>query len=101
MGVAMDSIDSNDDLELIAALIDGRLSGEERARAMKLLADSDEALELFASTLRHESATPDVSVVPITRARRWRQWKTMVPLAAAAGLAIVVVPKVVGRGPQA
>ena len=97
----MDSIDSNNDLELIAALIDGRLSGEDRARAMKLLADSDEALELFASTLRHQHETPDVSVVPITRARRWPQWKTLVPLAAAAGIAIVVVPKLTGRGAQA
>lgn len=98
----MDSIDSNNDLELIAALIDGRLSGEERARAMKLLADSDEALELFANTLQHQQATPEVSVVvPITKARRWRQWKTIVPLAAAAGLAIVAVPKLTGRGTQA
>ena len=61
----MDSIDSSQDLELIAAFIDGRLSAEERARAMKLLADSDEALELFASALRHQADAPDVKVVPI------------------------------------
>ena len=95
----MDPIESNVDLELIAALIDGRLSGEERARAVKLLADSDDALEIFASSLRREQETPDVKVVPITTARRWRQWKLMVPIAAAAVLAIL--PTLVSRGPQA
>jgi hypothetical protein len=95
----MDPIDSNLDLELIAAFIDGRLSGEERARAVKLLADSDEALELFASTLRQQQDTADVKVVPIATARRWRQWKVIVPLAAAAVLAIL--PTLVGRGAQA
>ena len=103
----MNSIDSNVDLELIAAFIDGRLSGEERTRAVKLLADSDEALELFASTLRQQQQdAADVKVVPIATARswrqtarRWRQWKVMVPVAAAAVLAIL--PTLVGRGPQA
>jgi hypothetical protein len=95
----MDPTDSNLDLELIAALIDGRLSGEERARAVKLLADSDEALELFASTLRQQQDAADVKVVPIATARRWRQWKVMVPVAAAAVLAIL--PTLVGRGAQA
>lgn len=94
----MDPIDSNLDLELIAAFIDGRLSREERAGAVKLLADSDEALELFASTLRQQREAADVKVVPITTARRWRQWKVMVPVAAAAVLAIL--PTLVSRGPQ-
>jgi len=95
----MDPIDSNLDLELIAAFIDGRLSGEERSRAVKLLADSDEALELFATTLRQQQDASDVKVVPIATARRWRQWKVMVPVAAAAVLAIL--PTLVGRGSQA
>ncbi len=99
--LGMDSTHSDADLELIAALLDGRLSGEERARAVKLLADSDEALELFANTLRDQPAVPDVKVVPITTARRWRQWRVIVPIAAAAMLAIVVVPKLTGRGAQA
>ena len=93
----MDSIDSSQNLELIAAFIDGRLSAEERARAMKLLADSDEALELFASALRHQADTPDVKVIPIATARRWRQWRVIAPVAAAAVLAIVVVPTLVRR----
>jgi hypothetical protein len=93
----MDSISTNVDLELLAALIDGRLSGEERARALKLLANSDEALELYAQTLQH---TAGAQIVPITSARRWRQWKVMVPMAAAAALAIVMVPRLIGRGGQ-
>ncbi|MEP6495678.1 MAG: hypothetical protein ABJF01_23545 [bacterium] len=104
----MDPTDSNADLELIAALLDGRLSGEERTRAVKLLADSDEARELFASslrdvrdvpTVRDQQATPDVKVVPIA-ARRRVQWRVLVPLAAAAVLTIVVVPKLTNRGAQ-
>ena len=93
----MDPIDTNVDLELIAAFIDGRLSGEERARAVKMLADSDEALELFASTMR-ERQTSDVKVVPIATARRWRQWKVVLPVAAAAAIAVVMVPRMSGPG---
>jgi len=96
----MDSTDSKVDLELMAAFIDGRLSGEERARAVKLVADSDEALELFAHAVRGLN-TPAVQVVPITTARRWRQWKVLVPVAAAAVLAIVMVPRLVGPSGRA
>jgi len=97
----MDSIDGNVDLELVAAFIDGRLSGEERARAVKLLADSDEALELFANTLRQQHDAPDAKVLPITTARRWRQWKVIVPVAAAAAAVLAILPTLVSRGPQA
>jgi len=61
----MDPIDTNLDLELLAALADGRLSGEERARAVRMLADSDEALELFANTVREQQVS-EVTVIPIT-----------------------------------
>lgn len=101
----MDSIKTNVDLELLAAFIDGRLSGEERARAVKLLADSDEALELFANALLDRPPSDlspdlesDVKVVPIATARRWRQWKVVLPVAAAAALAIVMVPRIGGPG---
>jgi hypothetical protein len=93
----MDSMDTNADLELLAALIDGRLSGEERARAVKLLADSDEALELFANAMRDQRAQAP-KVVPISTARRWLQWKVMAPIAAAAALAAVAVPRLLGPG---
>jgi hypothetical protein len=92
----MHSTDTNADLELLAALIDGRLSGEEKARAMKLLAESDEALELFANAVR-DQPVEDVKVVPIRTARRWNQWKVFVPVAAAAAIALVFVPRLVGR----
>src|SRR5262252_9291503 len=94
----MDSIDNNDDSELLAALLDGKLSGAERARAIKLLADSDEALELFASAARDERLareTPEPKVEPI-----WRHWKIALPIAAAAAITLAVFPRLggVGRG---
>jgi hypothetical protein len=104
----MDSIDTNGDLELLAAFIDGRLSGEERARVVKLLAESDEALELFANALRDlqisdvkPDVKSDVNVVPIATARRWRRWKVVLPVAAAAALAVVLVPRLGGPGGNA
>ena len=96
----MDPIDTNLDLELLAALADGRLKGTERARAVKMLANSDDALELYASTLRELRGTA-VRVVPISLARRWRQWKVMVPIAAAAALAVVMVPRMTQSGARA
>jgi hypothetical protein len=93
----MDS-QSNLDLELIAALIDGRLSGEERARAVRMLADSDDALEVFATAVRYDAAAAthdaDARVIAIP-AHRTRRWRVIVPVAAAAVLAIVLVPGVV------
>jgi hypothetical protein len=65
-----------------------------------MLADSDEALELFANTVREQHVS-DVKVVPITSARRWRQWKIVLPVAAAAALAVVMVPRLAGTAKQA
>jgi hypothetical protein len=93
----MDRIDTNIDLELLAALADGRLSGDERDRALKMLASSDDALEIFANTVREQPHGGAV-VVPITTARRWRQWKVIVPIAAAAAIAFLAVPKLLGPG---
>lgn len=92
------SRDLNDDLELIAAFIDGRLVGDDRARAMKLLADSSEALELYAEAARERYGTPDSTVVPITTGRRWRFRTLVIPIAVAAGLAIITVPVLRNRG---
>jgi hypothetical protein len=93
------SVNKHEDLELLAALIDGRLTGEERARALRLLAESDDALELFASALR-DQPKPEPGVVPISAARRWRQWKVALPVAAAAVLA-VVLPRLITLGGSA
>lgn len=92
----MDSVDSNVDLELMAALIDGRLADEDRARAMQLLANSDEALEIFAQVMREQGAAHEPTVVPISEAPR-RVWRTILPVAAAAGLAILLVPRMIHR----
>lgn len=98
----MDSTHSSEDLELMAALIDGRLTPDERARAMKLLAESDEALELFASAVQDAGQATDGKVIPITaaRPRSRRRWTVAVPAAAAALLAFALLPTLTRRGPQ-
>src|SRR5437764_14030274 len=98
----MDSTDSYADLELIAALIDGRLSDADRARAMTLLAESDEALDVWASAQRQTQTQTQVSgatVLPISSSPRWRPWQVVVPIAAAAVLAVVLVPRIGLKGP--
>lgn len=83
------------DLELLAALLDGRLHGAERERALRLLAESDAAREVFADALK---VTNDPSVhtvlplVPAPRQRRLRPWRVAVPVAAAAVLTIALLP---------
>jgi hypothetical protein len=111
----MASHDSIVDLELIAAFIDGRLAGEDRARAVKLLADSDEALELFAHAVQHQVPAEEMTVVPVAPAHRevqtprqwrrhwehWGHWKVIGPVAAAAAAVLAILPTLVSRGPQA
>lgn len=92
----MHSTDPNTDLELLAALIDGRLSGEERARAVKLLAESDESLEVFANVVR-DQRVEGAKVIPMRPSRRWNQWKIYAPVAAAAAVAIIILPRLVNR----
>lgn len=55
------------DLEELAALIEGRLKGEARARVVRLLAESDEAYEVFAETLRFQ-AEERARKAPLVRA---------------------------------
>lgn len=86
---------SDVDLELLAAYLDGRLTGEERDRAVKLLSESDAALETFA-----EAARIQQDLNPPARTNAWlprRTWTIVVPLAAAAVLALVALPIVNGR----
>lgn len=96
----MDSIDSSDDLELIAAFIDGRLTGDDRARAVKLLAESDEALELFTNSLRDQQNVSAPNVIPLSSVRSRRRWRVVAPIAAAAALAIVAIPTLYRHGAQ-
>ena len=90
------------DLEELAAFIDGKLTGEERARVVKLLAESDAAYEVFTETVRYRfGEADDPKVVPL---RAWRRlprptWKVLVPAAAAAVLLLVVGRPLLVRGP--
>ncbi|GLC27806.1 hypothetical protein [Roseisolibacter agri] len=108
---------SNDRIapETIAALLDGTLSAEERARVLAALARGDESYEdlLEASALvraledeggRGEPGEPlphprpGVGSGAGPAARRWRRGLlTAVPLLAAAGIAAIVLPARFGR----
>lgn len=86
------------DAETLAALMEGRLSDEERARALEVLAESDADLEVLAdaavaAAALSETSAPAEPPAP-ARPRRWTVW---LPLAAVlAGLAIV--PSLLDRG---
>lgn len=91
------------DLELIAALVDGRLGGTERERALRLLAQSDHAREVFAEAVRVTSDPAVHGILPLPldrRAQRLRRWRVVVPIAAAAALAIAFVPGLLTRSPD-
>lgn len=87
------------DLDLIAAFIDGRLAPAERARALRVLTESDAAFEVFADALRAQGAEEATKVVPISTrsSRRLRRWSVLVPAAAAAVLLIAILPVVRSR----
>ncbi|MCP4664372.1 MAG: hypothetical protein GY856_54005 [bacterium] len=78
------------DLEELAAFIDGRLSGELKARVEERLLRDEGYYEIFLDTVRfrqeHDAAS-DAVPVPI---RRRRTWRLAVPLAAAALLVILI-----------
>lgn len=85
------------DLELIGALMDGRLTGAERERAIKLLGESEAAFEVYTEALRARADLEEVEVVPIPQARprpRARSWRVAVPYAAAALLMIAIFPSI-------
>jgi hypothetical protein len=89
------------DLDLIAALIDGRLSGAERERAIKQLSESEAAFEVYADALRvrPDLEIPDAKVIPISRpkGRPGLPWRSIGSLAAAAVVLIAVVPSFIAR----
>jgi hypothetical protein len=88
------------DPDLVAAFIDGRLSGAERERVVRLLAESEEAFEIYADAVRARDDLRQSEVVPLplpaprpAPVRPW--WLTAgAPLAAAAALLIAVLPRV-------
>lgn len=95
------------DLDLIAALIDGRLSGAERERAIKQLSESEAAFEIYADALRvrPDLQAPEAKVLPFTTpvaaekraGRPGLPWRTIGSLAAAAVVLIAIVPQYMAR----
>ena len=89
------------DPDLIAAFIDGRLSGAERERAVRLLAESEAAFEIYSDAVMARGDLKETPVLSLTghreerRSRRW--WIAGVPAAAAAALLIAVFPAVQAR----
>src|SRR4030095_5983180 len=90
----MNKPESGVDLDLIAAFLDGRLSPAERQRALRTLAQSDAAFEVFTDALRVQAEEANTNVVPIRQPNRWRKF---VPIAAAAVLLIAILPMLRSR----
>ena len=91
------------DLELIGALMDGRLTGAERERAIKLLGNSEAAVEIYTHAVRARADLDEVKVVPIDSGRRPSAlpWRVIGPVAAAAMLLIAVMPVMRARRDRA
>ena len=88
------------DLELISAFIDGRLSGDDRQRALRMLAESEAAFEVYSDAMRARTDLSGGDVVPIAGVlnRTVRiPWRTIGSVAAAAVVLIAVVPVVQAR----
>ncbi len=82
---------SREDLELIAAVLDGRLSGKARATALARI-EADEAMrEVFAESARFLAEDDEMTTVPTGRLFQPRFWKVAIPIAAAATLAAVLL----------
>jgi len=85
----MNKPESGIDLDLIAAFLDNRLAPAERQRALRVLAQSDAAFEVFADALRVQAGEAATNVVPIRQPSRWKKF---IPIAAAAVLLIAILP---------
>lgn len=81
---------SSEELELVAAYLDDRLTPEERSEAERLFATSAEAREVLATVTSLDDAKEDV---PPARAghRRFRRWLPLIPVAAAAMIALLLL----------
>ena len=81
------------DPDLVAAFIDGRLSGAERERVVRLLAESEEAFEIYADAVRARADLDAEAIIPLpipdpVPIRRPRWLMAGAPLAAAAARAL-------------
>jgi hypothetical protein len=83
---------SLDDLELVAALIDGRLAGGEREQAMARVVADPALYEVFVQASEATDIADDTHT-PVGRAealRTGRPWRTWIPIAAAAAVTLVL-----------
>jgi hypothetical protein len=102
------------DLELIGALLDGRLTGAERERAIKLLGESEAAFEVYTDALRaradlekdekdeeddEDEQKEDNPVIPFDkwRSRKAFAWPAIGSAAAAAVVMIALIPSLRAR----
>jgi len=88
------------DLELIAAFMDGGLTGAERERAIKLLGNSEAAFEVYADALRVRAdleGGKGVIAIDSGRKRRPFPWRQVGSWAAAAVVLVAVVPAMRAR----
>jgi hypothetical protein len=76
-------------LDLIAAYLDGALAADDRSRVEALLARSEAAREVLAEALSALESHGDKSASP--RARRGLFWRVAIPMAAAAVMATVLL----------
>ncbi len=79
------------DLEQLAAFIDGRLSGEQKARVEERLLRDEDYYEVFLETVRFQEEQEAAGEGVVGRVVWWRSWRVAVPLVAAAALVVVVV----------
>jgi hypothetical protein len=83
------------DPDLLAAFIDGRLSGAERERVVRLLAESEDAFEVYSDAVMARGELEEATGLSLVahrerRSKRW--WIAGIPAAAAAALLIAVLP---------
>ncbi len=80
------------DLEDLAAFVDGRLSGERKARVEERLLRDEGYYEVFLETVRYrqDQGQEEDRVAAVVPIARWRRWGLAAPLAAAAVLVIAI-----------
>lgn len=82
------------DLEDLAAYCEGRLSGERKARVEERLLRDEDYYEVFLENVRFAEEEARGGAAVARPGAWWRSWRVAVPVAVAAGLALVVgLPK--------
>ncbi len=87
------------DLEQLAAFIDGRLSGEQKAKVEERLLRDEDYYEVFLETVRFQEEQKAAGEGGGGRVVWWRSWRVAVPLVAVVLLVVVVGLLVPGERP--